>query len=270
MIITNIQRCSVHDGPGIRTTVFVKGCNMRCQWCHNPETIAFAPEYLLYPDKCIGCGMCAQGCFSGARVLCGKEMSVPEVAAEALLDRAYYGTEGGVTVSGGEPTCQPQAVSALLAALQAEGIHTAIESNLNCTQDVLAGLLGHCDLLMCDLKLFDDAKHHAYTGVSNQRILANLAFALAWGLPVIVRTPLMAGVNDGVEEIAAITQFLAQHGAENLLYYEFLPYHSLGLSKESENNAHLAFAAPSKAHLAQLVALAKEALPTVYLAGVAQ
>lgn len=268
-MVSNIQRCSVHDGPGIRTTIFLKGCNMHCQWCHNPETISFAPEYLLYPEKCIGCNMCEHGCFAGARVLCGKEMTVDEIATEALLDKAYYAEDGGVTISGGEPTCQWQATLAILQRLQAEGVHTAIETNLLCTTEVLEALCPHCDLIMCDCKLFEADKHKTYTGVGNEQILANISYLLSRGMPLIIRTPVMAGVNDSEAEIASITQFLAsQTGSEAILYYELLPYHSLGLSKESENNQHITFAAPSKAQLAALVAVAKKSIPTVYLAGV--
>ncbi len=268
-MVSNIQRCSVHDGPGIRTTVFLKGCNMHCQWCHNPETISFAPEYLLYPEKCIGCNMCEHGCFTGARVLCGKEMTVDEIVTEALLDKDYYAKSGGVTVSGGEPTCQPEATVAILKQLQAAGVHTAIESNLHCSQEVLNAIVAHCDLVMCDLKLLDTEKHTNFTGVSNKRIIENIKFLMRVGVPVIVRTPLMAGVNESPAEIGAIAAFLAGlPGHENLLYYEMLPYHSLGLSKESENNQHITFAAPSKAQIAQLVAIAKQSLPTVFVAGV--
>ncbi len=244
---------------------------MRCQWCHNPETISPQPEYLLYPEKCIGCNMCEYGCFAGARVLCGKEMTVDALVAEALLDKAYYAQNGGVTISGGEPTCQWQATRAVLQALQAQGVHTAIESNLLCSTKVLEALCPHCDLIMCDCKLFDADKHYSFTGVKNERIIENISYLLARGMPLIIRTPVMAGVNDSEAEIANITQFLAaQQGNGVILYYELLPYHSLGLSKESENNQHISFAAPSKAQLARLVAVAKQNIPTVYLAGVKQ
>ena len=98
-IISDIQRSSVHDGPGLRTTVFVKGCNMECAWCHNPETIKFEPEIILHPDKCIECGQCEEGCFSGARELCGRKKTVESVLKEVLLDKPYYGEKGGITVS---------------------------------------------------------------------------------------------------------------------------------------------------------------------------
>ncbi|MFI3170193.1 MAG: glycyl-radical enzyme activating protein [Faecalibacterium sp.] len=268
-MVSNIQRCSVHDGPGIRTTIFLKGCNMHCQWCHNPETISFAPEYLRYPEKCIGCNMCEQGCFSGARVLCGKEMSVQEIVKEAMLDKAYYAQNGGVTISGGEPTCQAAQTVAVLQALRAQGVHTAIESNLYCTKETLAQIVAQCNLVMCDLKIFDDEKHRQYTGVSNQRVLENIAYLLTLNLPVIIRTPLIAGVNDSPEEIRALTAYLSGlPGSAQIMYYELLPYHSLGLSKESENNQHIAFAAPGKAAVANLAQIAKRQIPTVFVAGV--
>ena len=101
-LITDIQRCSVHDGPGIRTTVFFKGCPLNCVWCHNPECISFDVEILSYPEKCIGCGMCDEGCFSGAKVVCGNEMTVEEIIKHIMLDKPYFGKDGGVTFSGGE------------------------------------------------------------------------------------------------------------------------------------------------------------------------
>jgi pyruvate formate lyase activating enzyme len=122
--VASVQRCSVHDGPGIRSVIFLKGCPLRCKWCHNPETIRFEPETVYHPERCIHCGHCDEGCFSGARVLCGETMDVSAAASLALADQAYYGKDGGVTVSGGEPTAQSRFVSALLQEMRAKGVHT--------------------------------------------------------------------------------------------------------------------------------------------------
>ena len=129
-LVTDIQRFSLHDGPGIRTTVFLKGCPLRCAWCHNPECISFEKETLFYPEKCIGCGKCAEGCYSGAKTLCGKEMSVKEVFTDILADRSFYGAEGGLTVSGGEPLAHAPFVGELVSLCKEAGIHTAIETSL--------------------------------------------------------------------------------------------------------------------------------------------
>lgn len=236
-MVSNIQHCSVHDGPGIRTTVFLKGCNMRCQWCHNPETISFEKEILFYPEKCIGCGMCEEGCFAGAKVPCGDRLCVDEVFKDILLDQPYYGKEGGVTVSGGEPLCQPEFTRALLLKCKENGIHTAIETNLNVSYEVAFPVLAQCDFIMCDLKIINEDKHLEYTGKSNRLIKENILHLPELNTPFIVRTPVIPGVNDSIEEILSIGSFVSE--LEGLLYYELLPYHPLGLSKGTgENSFH--------------------------------
>ena len=123
-IVADIQHASLHDGPGIRTTVFFKGCPLNCAWCHNPECIEKVPQTLNYPEKCIGCGECEKGCFAGAKVICGKEMSAEEIFNEILLDYNYYGEDGGVTFSGGEPLLYPEVIK--------EVIHLCKNHNINC------------------------------------------------------------------------------------------------------------------------------------------
>lgn len=228
-MIADIQRASIHDGPGLRTTVFCKGCPLRCQWCHNPECIDPHPQLLQYPERCIGCGQCEAGCFSGAKVICGKELTVGEVLNEILKDLPYYGQEGGVTVSGGEPLAQPEFVRELLDVCQQEKIHTAVETSLFAAWKVAESVLSRCDLVMADLKLWDDRLHQKYTGVSNQLILSNFMRLDQLGIPILLRTPVIPGVNDRAEEIAAIADFA--RGLSNLLCYELLPYHPLGLQK---------------------------------------
>lgn len=263
-MVSNIQRSSMHDGPGIRSTVFLKGCNMNCQWCHNPETISFSEEMLFYPDKCIHCGLCAQGCFSGAKVLCGKRMTAKEVLEEVLLDAAYYQNGGGITVSGGEPCCQPGFTKEILRLARLAGIHTAIETNLNVPFEVLAEVLSEADLLMCDCKIADEEKHRRYTGVSNHRILQNLEQLSTLKIPVIIRTPVISAVNDTQEDIFQIVKLAAK--LPNLLYYEMLPYHALGLSKGTVNHEKIKFETPSRNTLYALAEIALQQVKEVYIA----
>jgi len=129
-LVTEIQRFSIHDGPGIRTTVFLKGCPLNCAWCHNPECISFDKEEFFYPEKCIGCGKCNEGCFAGARVPCGKEMTPEEVLREVLEDKAYYGKEGGLTVSGGEPLAHRDFTLSLIRLAKDAGIGVGVETTL--------------------------------------------------------------------------------------------------------------------------------------------
>lgn len=259
-IVTDIQRFSLKDGPGIRTTVFLKGCNMRCAWCHNPETLALRPQLLWYPAKCVGCGACvpacktgaiyrgeqggffmnrekciacgacADTCYSGALVLSGKEMTVDEVMEEILQDLPYYQSSGGgVTISGGEVTCQPAFTLELLQALHREGISTALETNMLVPFDIYEPLLAETDLLMFDVKLLEAGLHTKWTGTENRELLENAIHA-ARVRPYIIRTPLIPGVNDNEKEIGAIARFISGLEGE-LLYYELLRFNPLGESK---------------------------------------
>ena len=223
-MITDIQHASVHDGPGIRTTVFLKGCPFHCAWCHNPECIAFEPQLLWYPEKCIGCGKCEEGCFSGAKVICGKEMTVQEVFEEIMLDKPYYSDNGGVTVSGGEPLAQPEFTLALLKKCRENHIHTAIET---CLYIYHEEIFKHCDLIMADLKIWDEEKHKQYTGVSNKSIIENFKKLDKLNIPFIMRTPVIEGITDvEVKEISRFAKTL-----KNIQKYELLPYHPLGITK---------------------------------------
>ena len=232
--IFNIQRFSVHDGPGIRTTIFMKGCSMHCFWCHNPEGIRPKSEIQFYPDRCIGCGACLEvcehgaqvledsvhvylrencemcgacvdQCFSGALELTGESMTVDDVMSEVLADRAFYEkSQGGVTLSGGEPLLQRAFTEAILERSKAEGLHTAVETCGNYPWSTLAPLLPLIDLLMMDIKLMDAAAHREATGVSNQRILTISKELMRTDKPVWFRTPVIPKVNDTPEAIAAI------------------------------------------------------------------
>lgn len=224
-IVADIQRASVHDGPGIRTTVFLKGCPLHCAWCHNPECIDFEPQLMYYPEKCIGCGLCSKGCFSGAKVICGRQMTVDEVVMEVLLDKVYYGDEGGVTFSGGEPFAQPAFLSELIDGCKAQGIHCAVETSLiYYREDILKKL----DLCIADLKIWDNKLHKKHTGVGNCKIKEHFRWLNNLGIPIIARTPVMPEIEQGIEEISA---FLFE--LENVKKYELLPYHPLGGSKRA-------------------------------------
>ncbi len=270
-LIFDIQRFSVHDGPGIRTTVFLKGCSLRCFWCHNPEGLRMTPEVQFLPNRCIACGACVVACEHGGQhldehgrsftrercVACGKcveacvaealnlagrHVTDTEVVAEVLRDRVFYeASDGGVTLSGGEPALQPDFARAILARCKAEGLHTAIETCGNVPWENLAMLLPFTDLVMMDLKQMDAEKHRAATGVGNERILANARRLAGMRVPLLLRTPVVPGVNDTPAEIAAIAAFIAElvslrAGAGNGvgptdISWELLPFHRLAADK---------------------------------------
>lgn len=221
--ITDVQRASIHDGPGMRTTVFFKGCPLRCEWCHNPECIDFEIQELRYPDKCIGCGMCEQGCFAGARVTCGRDVTAEELMEELLEDEVYYAGGGGVTFSGGEPLMQREFLLEMLRKCKEKKIHRAIETSLiRFDREVFSNL----DLVMADLKIWDSDLHLKYTGVRNEQIKENFKRLNELGIPVIARTPIISEIEQGIKEISA---FLLD--MENVIRYELLPYHPLGIEK---------------------------------------
>ena len=295
-IVTDIQRFSVHDGPGIRTTVFLKGCNLRCAWCHNPETIQSRQEIELTPALCIGCGECAvackrdchdlssgghlfhrdgcvvcgecvHACFSGALALVGRRMTAAEVLDQVMEDASFYETSGGgVTVSGGEPMFQREFTGEILRLSREKGVHTAIETNLAWPWPMVEEVLAETDLLMMDLKLVDGQAHQRWTGAPNTRILENVRHLQSTAIPVIVRTPLVTGVNDSPECIEAIVSLIG--AIPGLQYYELLPYHPLGsgkavgLGREGER-----FAPPAASHVRFLAELALRSGIPVKIAG---
>jgi len=251
------MRFSTHDGPGIRTTVFFKGCPLACWWCHNPEGQAHRPTPLYSADRCRHCGdcvaacpehaieeaggvlrtretcrrcgACADACQSEARQMAGRPVTLNGLLAEIERDLIFFEESGGgVTLSGGEPLAQPRFARALLAACRERGIHTAIETCGYAHADVFAAIAPLAGLLLFDLKLVDSAKHKRYTGVENRLILANLARAAASGVPVKVRIPVVPGVNDAPADIA---QFAACLTALRLRDVELLPYHRTGSEK---------------------------------------
>ena len=228
-VVADIERSSPHDGPGMRTVVFLKGCPLRCEWCHNPECINPEPETLFYPEKCVHCGQCEKGCYSGARVICGREMSVDEVLAEVLRDKNYYGKDGGLTISGGEPLLRAGFTKALAKAAKASGVSPAVETSLFLWDEET-------------LKLIDHEKHRKFTGVPLEPILDNIKRCAALRIPLIARTPVIPGVNDS--EIPEIAGFLRKIPA--VRRYELLPYHPLGTSKaEALGKTQTRFEIPS-------------------------
>ncbi len=282
-VITDIQHFSIHDGPGIRTTVFFKGCSQRCFWCHNPETLATQPQLQLYLDRCIGCGACfevcpegahqmtdgersfdrdactgcgacADTCYARALVLVGETKSADEIVETVLRDRAFYETSGGgVTLSGGEPLLQLDFAEAILSRCRQEGIHTAVETAANMPWEQLAHILPVTDLLMMDIKVMDSEKHRAVTGVPNARILENARRLGETKIPLIVRTPIVPGVNDDEASVSAIAAFVAE--LPNVVYYELLRFHGMAESKyaslEMDHRAR-DLVAPAKAQMEAL------------------
>ena len=194
-IITNIQHFSLHDGPGIRTTVFFKGCQLKCVWCHNPENINPNPEMMYSANN------------TYEKV--GREVTVSEVVDEVIKDKMFYkDSQGGVTFSGGEPTMQYEFLTELLTSCKLENIHTAIETNLFFSEDKIKELDDSVDLIICDLKILDNRKHILYTGVDNSLILRNINEIVKRSKPLIIRIPLINGVNNDDNDIGDFINFL--------------------------------------------------------------
>lgn len=258
--IFNIQRFSVSDGPGIRTTVFFKGCNLRCAWCHNPEGQKTETEWLIYKNKCIGCGRCENLtekdtdfiCFQEARELCGKEYTLEEVMREILKDKAFYDNSGGgVTFSGGECMLQIEFLEEILKECKKHNIHTAVDTAGHVPFEYFERIFPYTDLFLYDVKCFGSEKHKRYTDVDNEVILENLTKLLATDKSVYIRIPVIEGINDSAEEMKRIKSFLDEHGVpENI---ELLPYHALGESKyEALGKKAAGLSAPCKEKMAQL------------------
>lgn len=256
-IVSSIQRLAIHDGPGIRTIVFLKGCSLKCPWCSSPETQSFEEEILFYRERCLGCnkclevcpekaillspggqrvlvrsrctvcGECTEVCHGQALRIVGERKSVEQVLQEVGRDRSFYqNSGGGVTISGGEPLQQASFTRALLHACRAAGFHTAMETSGYKSWRLMKETLSHLDLLLIDLKQMDPKKHKELTGVSNKVILNNLKKAVGAGVQTVIRIPVIPGCNDDVQNIMAMCRFLKQ--IDQIKRIDLLPYHRFG------------------------------------------
>jgi len=257
--VFNIQKFSTDDGPGIRTTVFLKGCNLRCVWCHNPESFDSAVDIQYYSQKCTNCGKCVEVCPAQAhrleqdkhlfcRDLCtkcgkcvavclpqavmsiGKTMTTQEVMVEVEKDRAFYKqSNGGVTFSGGEPMLQIDFLKELLKQSKACSFHTAVDTAGHVPWNHFLDILPDVDLFLFDVKAIDDTRHMALTGATNRRVLDNLTRLCATGKTIWVRVPVVPGVNMVDDEAERMIEFLS--GLKGMVKLELLPYHQFGNSK---------------------------------------
>ncbi len=222
-LVADIERFSTHDGPGIRTVVFFKGCPLNCEWCHNPECISFEKQTMFYPEKCIGCGQCDKGCYTGAKITCGKEYTAGELLTEILRDKPYYGEKGGVTFSGGEPLAQAEFLSEIIDLCKADGINCGVETSLIYMNKEIFKKL---DIVMADLKIWDSEIHKKHTGVPNEKIIENFKTLNTLGVPIIMRTPVIPGIEQGIDKIGEFAKSLC-----NVIEHELLEYHPLGEEK---------------------------------------
>lgn len=267
-LVFDIQRFSVHDGPGIRTTVFLKGCPLRCRWCHNPESQDTDPEISFLPNNCIGCGYCLRRCPEGAHrlvddsdgtrrhlfdrsrcvrcgsctaecwadalELVGRRITVEEAIAEVRRDESFYAESGGgLTLSGGEPLFQPRFTEELLRAAKECGVHTAVETCGFASADVLMRARPFTDLFLYDLKETDDERHAEYTGVPLAPIVANLRLLCDVGAAIRLRLPIVPGLNDREDHFESIAALVAScnTSGDRIEAVEIMPYHALGTDK---------------------------------------
>jgi pyruvate formate lyase activating enzyme len=289
--IFDIKRYSIHDGPGIRTTVFLKGCALRCLWCHNPESIHPGPQLMHWPSRCARChacvkacptgaiaadaagaviidrsrcdlcGRCAEACLYDAVQVVGREMSVEDVLAEVERDRIFYEQSGGgVTLSGGDPSVQSDFAEALLDGCRSRGIRTALDTAGLSANGAFERLARKADLVLYDIKCFDETRHRDFTGVSNAPILENLERLTASGPEIWVRIPLVSGVNDDDGNIRRTIAFLAS--LKTVRRVGLLPYHAGGLEKAlriGQASSFRKFAAPSEGRIAAIETAFREA-----------
>ena len=267
-IIFNIQRFTVHDGPGIRTEVFMKGCHLRCKWCSNPESLILRRQIGVYPAKCIGleggglcmkvcpkaeekpfvieegkvaginrnicddCMKCQEECPADALKSWGQEMDLDQVMKVIRADREYYDRSGGgITISGGESLFQWEFCLELLKACKAEGIHTCVESALMVHPTVLDKVIPYCDMIITDIKHMDSEVHRKYTGAGNEQILENIRRVSASGIPVVLRLPIIPDVNDTADHVRRVAQFIVTELERNVSQVQLLRFRRLGEEK---------------------------------------
>jgi pyruvate formate lyase activating enzyme len=257
--IFNIMRYSIHDGPGIRTTVFLKGCPASCLWCHNPEALSDKVQLMYRKDRCrhcgdcatacphdaislqdgetvtdrkrcLQCGACVNVCYAEARELVGRRMKVSDLMEEIARDIPFFEESGGgITFSGGEPLQQHEFLQQLLKACKARGLHTAVDTTGYAPPEILQRIGEWTDLFLYDLKLMDDLRHREFTGIPNGVILQNLKDLAFRGKQVLIRVPLVPGINDSLENIREMGRFVAM--LPNVKEIELLPYHAAGAGK---------------------------------------
>lgn len=290
-MIFNIQKCSIHDGVGLRTLVFFKGCPLNCLWCANPESQSYEKEVMEIPRKCIHCGACQKVCsesaisltderfeinrssckkcfkcidvcYAESKKLVGDEKDVQSLFKEINKDRLFYQMNGGgVTFSGGEPLMQPEFLTEIAEMCKKNGISTSIETCGYGNYEKFKEALQFIDSIFIDLKHMDSDIHKKLTGKGNELILRNIKAISTHGIPITIRTPVVPGCNDSVENIKAIASFIK--GIPNVIEYELLPYHSLGNSKYASLGIPYALEdvmPPSDNQMIELVKLANQIL----------
>ena len=269
-LVSNIQKYTIHDGPGIRTEIFFKGCNMRCLWCSNPETIERKPQLGVYPSKCLslqkcgyclkecpltghspichdengalssvhmvpecdGCYKCADICPNRAIKLWGDNMTLRELSDIIEEDRSFYArTGGGVTLSGGEVMLQWEFAELLLKACKEAGINTCVETALNCPPEHMEAVYKYTDLVITDIKHMDTKKHQEYTGAGNELILRNIRRTVELGKTLVIRTPIVMGYNSDEGNIRATGAFIRDELGGKIVQFQLLPYRKMGTEK---------------------------------------